>query len=37
LLYRQRRIEEISGLSLKDPITRLNLHVAVKSHQLHDE
>ncbi|MFQ5610749.1 MAG: PucR family transcriptional regulator [Anaerolineae bacterium] len=37
LLYRQRRIEEIIGLSLKDPITRLNLHVAVKSYLLHRE
>jgi sugar diacid utilization regulator len=34
LLYRLRRIEELTGLDLRSPIDRLNLHVAVKGYRL---
>lgn len=34
LLYRIGRIEEITGLDLKDTAQRLNLHVALKAHLL---
>jgi purine catabolism regulator len=34
LLYRIGRIEEITGMDLKDPTQRLNLHVALKAHLL---
>ena len=34
LLYRLRRIEELTGLDLRSPLDRLNLHVAVKGFRL---
>jgi DNA-binding PucR family transcriptional regulator len=34
LLYRLRRIEELTGLDLRNPLARLNLHVAVKGFRL---
>jgi purine catabolism regulator len=34
LLYRIGRIEEITGMDLKDPTQRLNLHVALKAYLL---
>jgi DNA-binding PucR family transcriptional regulator len=30
VLYRLRRIEEIGGLQLDDPATRLNLHLCLR-------
>jgi purine catabolism regulator len=35
LSYRLNRIEELADLDLADPICRLNVHVALKSYQLH--
>ena len=35
LLHRLERIESICQVDLKDPIQRLNFHVALKSHHLH--
>ncbi len=34
LLYRLRRVEDLLGLSLADPLVRLNLHVALKALRL---
>jgi len=36
LLNRMERIEQICGIDLREPIHRLNLHVAVKSFRLHN-
>lgn len=37
LLYRLRRIEELTGLDLKNPANRLNLHIALKSFRIKAE
>jgi PucR family transcriptional regulator, purine catabolism regulatory protein len=37
LLHRISRIESLSGLDLRNPLQRLNLHAAVKSYRLFDE
>ena len=34
LLYRLRRIEELTGLDLKNPTNRLNLHIALKGFRM---
>lgn len=36
LLHRISRIEELSGLDLRDPLVRLNLHAAVQYYSLHE-
>jgi sugar diacid utilization regulator len=35
LLHRLERIESLTNLNLRDPLHRLNLHAAIKSHRLH--